>query len=101
MEKVKKKRKSARRRSKNITFFFFVKEGKKKERGFSSSPSLFPFLSPLTHFNQLMMEDTTLEPLREKGYELGGLLGRGAFSEVRMIFFYSFVERSRSFFFPS
>ena len=29
-----------------------------------------------------MIEDATLEPLRARGYELGGLLGSGAFSEV-------------------
>ena len=30
-----------------------------------------------------MIEDATLEPLRARGYELGGFLGSGAFSEVR------------------
>jgi hypothetical protein len=29
-----------------------------------------------------MIEDATLEPLRQRGYELGGFLGSGAFSEV-------------------
>ena len=29
-----------------------------------------------------MIEDSTLEPLRARGYELGGFLGSGAFSEV-------------------
>jgi len=34
-----------------------------------------------------MIEDATLEPLRARGYELGGFLGSGAFSEVKRSFF--------------
>ena len=44
-----------------------------------------------------MIEDSTLEPLRARGYELGGFLGSGAFSEVRKekgeeVEFFSSVE---------
>lgn len=50
-----------------------------------------------------MMEDTALESLREKGYELGGFLGRGAFSEVLIfsLFFRVFFGRRKKILFFS
>ena len=61
------------------------KEAKKKKlrkEGRGEKYSFLLFYSFSSSFPK-MIEDSTLEPLRARGYELGGFLGSGAFSEVR------------------
>ena len=57
---------------------------REREEGAATPPCSLLFLSSLfsNSFSSRMIEDATLEPLRQRGYELGGFLGSGAFSEV-------------------
>lgn len=76
------------------------KRKKKRTRGEREKPLLLRpslSLSLLLLFLPKMIEDATLEPLRARGYELGGFLGSGAFSEVRGVFS---VKKSKSKLFP-